>query len=571
MMRQLKTLALLLFLAVLTGVASAQTLPVPPAPDQADLDWMAANATVQLPHGHVMIEGDIAMPQDALNTRATYIIKKWKNGVVPYTFAAAVNSTQRAQVRAAMDAWESVAGVTFVARSSQVDFVEIIPDNGNWSYVGRIGGKQQLGLYNWNYKFLIAHELAHALGFLHEQSRPDRDQYVTINTGNITPGFEHNFNINAASSTEGAYDFCSVMHYGPKFFSKNGGDTIAVKPGYERYKSCMGAQNQLTGRDIAGMNVLYPASAPSTPGDTPQTAVAIPLDATFNFVENSANFTAVNDPAAACATSKVGKTVWFTIKPLYDHLLNMSASGYDTVIAVYTGSPGAFTPYACVDATTGGENLKLPLEAMSKYYVMIGSVGGSAGTLTVDNLQYRNLASSGGFDLDNMGWTIKSKPTNRLDDKRKCGGVGAFGSSCAIQFKGGPDENSVLTAKLTPANTAWNFASTNQYRFSMDVRNTRAEGAVSATATVIYTDGTRQITQLNVTGLTDGYRTVAADLSLTGAPVKNVKIKLTVTTTSGKSLVDNVVFYPQQSGLGLRGTQGAPAASTVLPVPPPAG
>jgi len=55
--------------------------------------------------------------------------------------------------------------------------------------VGRIGGKQELSIGNGcEYSDTIKHELMHALGFFHEQSRTDRDDHVIIYPDNIQAG-----------------------------------------------------------------------------------------------------------------------------------------------------------------------------------------------------------------------------------------------------------------------------------------------------------------------------------------------------------------------------------------------
>lgn len=75
---------------------------------------------------------------------------------------------------------------------------------------------------------VIQHETMHALGFWHEQSRPDRDEHVTINYDNVIQGKEINFEKQSAyiDSLGAPYDYNSVMHYHSRAFSVNGQDTI---------------------------------------------------------------------------------------------------------------------------------------------------------------------------------------------------------------------------------------------------------------------------------------------------------------------------------------------------------
>jgi len=63
-------------------------------------------------------------------------------------------------------------------------------DTGCWSYVGMQGGKQEINYPDWciDQYGSVLHEMYHALGFFHEQSRFDRDDYVTIVWDNIDSG-----------------------------------------------------------------------------------------------------------------------------------------------------------------------------------------------------------------------------------------------------------------------------------------------------------------------------------------------------------------------------------------------
>jgi len=103
----------------------------------------------------------------------------WPDGIVPFEFADNVTPQNRDRVHAFMDEVRFWSDVEFVPRQGDEAFWVTIrsSSSGNSATVGPARG----GVVNisaWESPGFIAHELMHTLGFAHEQSRPDRDQYV---------------------------------------------------------------------------------------------------------------------------------------------------------------------------------------------------------------------------------------------------------------------------------------------------------------------------------------------------------------------------------------------------------
>ena len=74
------------------------------------------------------------------------------------------------------------------------------------------------------------HEFMHALGFLHEHQRADRDNFIDVHWENIKDSKLSQFTkLEFQVSNNQRYDPYSVMHYGPDAFSKNGQKTITFK------------------------------------------------------------------------------------------------------------------------------------------------------------------------------------------------------------------------------------------------------------------------------------------------------------------------------------------------------
>ncbi|CAB1425737.1 unnamed protein product [Pleuronectes platessa] len=127
-------------------------------------------------------------------------------------------------------------------------------------------GKQRLSIGN-NCDRLgtVEHEFLHALGFWHEQSRADRDDYVNIMWDRIEPGKEHNFKTydDKVSSALGVpYDYGSVMHYSKTSFNIGSEPTIVTN--IPSFMDVIGQRMGFSASDLTKLNRLYNCTESST-------------------------------------------------------------------------------------------------------------------------------------------------------------------------------------------------------------------------------------------------------------------------------------------------------------------
>lgn len=177
---------------------------------------------------------------------------RWSNNLMPYEFDAGVPDSIKNVVAGGILHIQKNSAFRFVLRDASnaalypkyvkiTATVSVVPGDGKGGCKASLGAPYFAGFQTVQLEPTVAsgcqsiptaaHELMHAIGFLHEQSRPDRNQYVNVNYDNICTEVwcdSSNWRIDTNAVRTPEYDFKSLMHYGAAQFAKPG--TVVITP-----------------------------------------------------------------------------------------------------------------------------------------------------------------------------------------------------------------------------------------------------------------------------------------------------------------------------------------------------
>ena len=199
---------------------------------------------------------------------------RWPGGRVPYVIDTNFVAPQRV-IDAMAHIRTNAAGVSFSPKNSWDNTWVRFSNSTDPNFCGKSPVGVQGGPFGDNGVLIntdtnrcgmgvVVHELLHTLGFYHEQSRCNRDNYVQILSDNIQSGYSDQFDKICFPAVDlESYDESSIMHYDSHAYGKivNGSplQTIRSLRGLE---SLMGQRNGVSDIDVFTLDDMYQPYAP---------------------------------------------------------------------------------------------------------------------------------------------------------------------------------------------------------------------------------------------------------------------------------------------------------------------
>ncbi|KAH7694038.1 metalloprotease 1 precursor, partial [Aphelenchoides avenae] len=187
-------------------VERLKTLEKEPEQDKNVEETVESIPQINRAFSDLLFEGDIVLPTPPQNvskdrrgkrqivTGQNYPRNKWTPGVpIAYRFDSSIDSFAQNIIRIGVKFWQENTCLSFEENGRNRPIIRFFKGQGCYSLAGKAfyQSEQDVSIGDGCETFgNVAHEVAHALGVLHHHNRPDRDDYITVQSQNVAPGWE---------------------------------------------------------------------------------------------------------------------------------------------------------------------------------------------------------------------------------------------------------------------------------------------------------------------------------------------------------------------------------------------